>query len=466
MTNISVFKRKYSLKDGTITTSKNYFFWCNRKKINSHISNKKQAEKFAIEFVEEFEKNKLQQQIHNLTATISRAPTLIEKLQQDGWMVVDDNGKLDYKKNPKLIDAINNPTKSYGVKQAKQVGNILIKIFLTNKDELGNFQYNKITKKDAKSFYDRISINDMPNSMKNETMKALRAIFTYWDSDDMVFFNPFKKTSSLTPFTQEKKDNRSIFQKLEFRAIFDEDLLPTFYPDDKKWLSFIDSDYFKSFKFAALTGLRSGEIRCLTPSQFSNERILKVNRAFKANNTSLSNIGLPKWNKQRVIIVCDSAYNIIEDKLLSLEEDEYIFSNSVGNAIDASRWGKMFNYFMEMVSSYPALNRYFSGKHYTPHCLRKSLNTYLVNVSPVNNELIIDYFGWVEDTQSLQTKTQKKFYTKTTTEQLIPVANEIEKFFSGREMLWDILGKKVSSNELSFQETILLLKAKNLNKKD
>jgi integrase len=331
---------------------------------------------------------------------------------------------------------------------------LLHRIFETYADPLGNFPYNQITKSDAITLRGRLANYDMPNSMKNEFMKAIRAVYTFWDYDETITFNPFKKTSSFNDFTKTTKDNRDVFSDTELRAIFDFEVLEKAYPDDSKWQKFLQSDYFKSFLFCGLTGLRSSEARALIPSQIMNNRILTVDRAFKEKNVKVSSIGKPKRDKIRVIVLCDSAYEIIKDALEQNKPDEYIFKNDTGNnAIENSRWNKMFVYFMDMMRN--IYEPVFNDRYFTPHCLRKTLNTLLVNKYHCNNELVLDYLGWGENgTKSSLSKVQKEHYTITKAEDMLVVAQIIEKMYSGNEMYWFQILKSEDNKTDTRLETI------------
>ncbi len=455
MASINVFKIKFKNSTGELVESKNYYFNHNRKKVNTGISNMKRA----VEYVENFQAEEEAKAIAEAEAKKRKLPdgnSLLEKLKEDGWLAYDGK-KCLYEKNPKYILAQNTKKMTYGVQQAKMVGSVLRRTFEEKADELGQKPFNKITVTDVLAFRERLADFDFPNSTKNETMKALRAIYTFWMSREIVLFNPFRKTDTFNDFPLETKDEREIFSESELRTIFNRDLMERMYPNDKEWLKFLDSDYYRSFAFASLTGLRSGEVRCLQTEQIKNERILTVDRAFKQKNTK--DIGLPKAEKVRIVVLCDSAYKLIEDRMWN-KPKEYIFKNEKGNnAMEASRWNKKFLYFIEKIQKkYPTV---FGGKYYTPHCLRKSLNTLLVNKYMVSPELVIDYMGWGEAMKEQgRSKTQKKHYTFTKAEHLIIVAQAIEKMYSGREMLWQLMdGETDNETDLELKKLNNLLMA-------
>lgn len=431
----NVFKLKYKNSKGENVESKNYYFYHNRKKINTNRQNKRSAQAFLIKFLQDEEARSFLKRAESPEIHFS-SDTLLQKLKNEGWIAFDSDGNCLYKENPKYKWAKDSSSVSYGAKQAKQVGQILYRVFETHKDPIGTLNYNQITKLDAFDFRNRLANYNIPNSMKNEALKALRAVYTFWENDETIFYNPFKKTNTFQDFPRTTKDQRDTFSDVELKTIFNTDLMRKLYPDDKKWLLFLKSDYYKSYLFCALTGMRSAEVRSLLPSQIVNDRILTIDRAFKANNTKLSSIGPPKWNKTRVIVLCDSAYNIISQKLSHNNDDSYIFKNqSKTNAMEASRWNKEFAYFMEKIKlKYPNV---FGNRYFTPHCFRKTLNTLLIHKYKCNPELVIDYLGWGEDgTKSALSKVQKDHYTITKAENLLVVAQNIEKMYSGKTMLW------------------------------
>jgi integrase len=460
MTSVNVFKLSFKRANGERGESKNYYFYHNRKKVNTGIQNKRDALAYAEKFLAEQEVKTITKQ----KQAIKNNPdgtTLLEKLKEDGWIAFDENDKCQYWKNPKYIMAQTSSEVSYGVQQAKQVGSVLKRVFITNNDALGRIAYNKITKTDALAFRERLAkYNDIPNATKNEAMKAVRAIYTFWNYDETITFNPFRKSKSFHDFPKTTQDKRDVFSSAELQTIFNKELMKKLYPKDAEWLEFLESDYYKSYLFCALTGLRSAEARCLIPSQIKDERILTVDRAFKEKNTKKSSIGLPKCDKTRVVLLCDSAYEIIADRLEEDEPNKYIFRNKRGtNAIEASRWNKNFSYFMKQLQAkYPSV---FGGKYYTPHCLRKTLNTLLVNKYGCNPNLVIDYLGWGENiVKSNYSKIQKLHYTFTKAEHLIVVAQAIERMYSGREMLWMIMNKENdNATDLELKKMNMLIMA-------
>ncbi len=452
MASTTVFKLKYKNANGEILESKNYYFYDNRKKVNTQIQNKRLALEFAEKYIEERDKHKTVIQ----ERTIKKNPdgkTLLEKLREDGWIAFTKEEKCMYWKNPKYILAQTSSEMTYGVQQAKQVGSVLYRVLEVNQDALGDITYNKITKSHALSFRERLAGYKFPNSTKNEVMKALRAIYTFWDYDETITFNPFKKTSSFKDFPRETKDIRDTFSEAELKTIFNDEYMANLYPKDKEWLEFLESDYYKSYMFCALTGLRSSEVRCLIPSQITNDRILTVDRAFKEKNTKSASVGLPKFGKTRILVLCDSAYEIIADRIRWIDDskkNDYIFKNiKKNNAMEASRWNKNFQYFMEKIQEkYPTI---FGNRYFTPHCLRKTLNTLLVNKYFCSPELVIDYLGWGESiTKSSFNKIQKQHYTFTKAEHLFVIAQTIEKMFTGREMLWTMMSNE-HDNDTDFE---------------
>lgn len=430
-----MFKLKFKNSKGETVESKNYYFYYDRKKINTNRQNKRSAQAFLVKFLQDQEAQSFINQVNTLT-NIPNKNTLLQKLKNEGWIAFDNEGNCLYNKNPKYAMARNSKGVSYGAKHAIQVGNILRRVFEVHNDPMGNFPYNEITKSDAFDFRTRLANYEIPNSMKNEALKALRAVYSFWEGDETIYYNPFKKTNTFQDFPRNTKDKRDTFSDTEIQTIFNKDLMKTLYPKDKKWLSFLESDYYKSYLFCALTGMRSAEVRCLIPSQITNDRILTIDRAFKANNTKKSSISKPKWGKKRVIVLCDSAYKVIYENLTNNHDNSYIFKNqSKTNAMEASRWNKTFRYFMEKIKNiHPDI---FGGRYFTPHCFRKTLNTLLIYKYHCNPELVIDYFGWGEDgTKSALSKVQKDHYLIQKAETLLVVAQTIEKMYSGKQMLW------------------------------
>lgn len=150
-------------------------------------------------------------------------------------------------------------------------------------------------------------------------------------------------------------------------------------------------------------------------------------------------MGLPKWDKVRTIILCDSASACLGQRGLP---ESFVFQlPNKCNAIGSNRYIKIFSLFIGLIESKYAVASKKTGKplsftnskNYTPHCFRGSINSLLLNRAILNESSLQQYLGW---TKNILTTVQNVHYTKFDENAMWNIANEIEKLFSGREMAW------------------------------
>ncbi len=445
----TVFKNKHRQRNGAIFSDKYYSFKVQingkRKTIStSHTSKRKAQDEVNSIFNSEVKFAKLikdyfiESNVNNESSPVDivKMDTVLESLKGQGW--------LNWETHPKRVDS-KKQGKNYGSRQAKKISYAFNHMFLeTSKyNWFSGKRLETISRKDAQQLADELWLHRTSRGVRCEgnaelrevignykmNLVALKCFFTYcFDVLSIIDSNPFNGIRIPTSNSQEMKP---FFSKLHLQKMFDIDWLQTL-SNDKKWDKFIHSSVFKAYKFTALTGMRSGEVRALKWKQFRNGKILKIDRAFKENTTREEDIDFPKWNKVRTIVLSDSAHKIIHDGN-DHGGEEYVFMNSVGNAIDASSWSKKFSYFMEELQG----KLFFSDDHFTPHSFRGTLNTLLIGESSVSPVYIRQYLGW-SDSQPLSV-VQERHYTGRSIENTLLVAEAIQKLFTGEPLKWEMI---------------------------
>jgi len=443
------FRVQYNGKRKTIKTD-----FKNKRKAQEYVNSIYSSEtKFSDFLKEQFEDKAALEEKIRVESTISNEKlSVIEALKQHGWM--------NWETNPKRISQ-QKEGKNYGSRHAKNLAFNLNHLFVeTDKyDWFSNKEILSIKREDAQKlsnqlYQDRtvrgtvceedIELKDSIGNYKVNII-ALKSFFTFcFDNLGIIETNPFQRIRIPKSKQIQKK---AFFAQSQLRAMFDREFLENIEFDDiknkKKWISFLDSAYFKSYFFTALTGLRSGEVRALKWTQISEDIVVLINRAFKENTIQEKDVDTPKWGKVRTIILCDSAYRIIRENG-DHDHGSYVFSNKLGNALDASSWNKNFKFFISVLLG----NLLFSSDPYTPHSFRGSLNSLLVKEGNVSESLIRKYLGWTANNPL--SEVQEKYYTRFSNEDMLKIAEGIELVFSGKKLQHEYISEEEKHELASF----------------
>lgn len=454
-----VFKRKY--RNGEFSST--YFFKATidgkRRNFNTESANRKEAERIAKYY-----------ETHNvlIQAKLTKPDTVVSVIEETGWMIPSQNPKLK---------VATTEGRNYGLTQAKNIASAFNHMF--NKiEDLGEWRRwihkNKIlrsssfldyetfiskpahqlTHQDAINFISFLEeytsyLKENPLNknhkyfMRQNKMNivALKAFYTHTVdvlNDKRVPVNIF--AGRRIPLNKSPK-TKNFFDMEQLKIIFNDDFANFIIKD------FADSHIYKALKFSALTGMRSGEVRALHYSQFNRRipNILTINKAFKENVVKKDNIGLPKWDKTRVIYLCDSALELVGE---IPSYDDFVFKSHTGRAIPSGGYIRMFRFYLDLIER--AYNdkgiSFLGGKTYSPHSLRGGLNSFLLGSGEVKTHLIQDYFGW---TKKDLTQVQKNHYTKFAHLDSFKVARAIEKGFSGRDMVVPSSEKRVGLADIA-----------------
>jgi len=227
----------------------------------------------------------------------------------------------------------------------------------------------------------------------NKVFKLLKVSLTQAADDGYIQISP---ATGLADIKAVKKKKLYALQPADIRTVLSK---PSLFPNEHARLI---------FTVLATTGLRRSELLALTKKQITGTA-LTVNRAYK--DDSMKVIGLPKWDKVRVIALPHIAQEALK-KLLTPEFGLGISSRtlslwlrSVGQHAAALKE-------IEMPEAWLAL---------TPHMLRHSLNT-MLRISGLPDLLIAEFMSWEhQDLNKVQAG-----YTHLYAKNLQPVADMID----------------------------------------
>lgn len=472
-----VYQMKYKNKDGSYALSQNYYFKGvvdgKRKNINTHCANKRDAERFVKKWegntADDTEKLDLLSSASRFTVSGS----VVELIRETGWM--------EPARNPKFLKA-KVEEKNYGLVQAKKIAsafqhmfdkmdyftewetfirrnNILKTANISYYEKFVNTNVKELTKEDAIHFI--IFLKEYTDWEKKVHLEAnskhflcqhkinlvaLKSFFTYSVEINLLSNNIFHK---IRIPSNVKEEHKNFFEMEQLKVLFNDDFAR--YIDEE----FYNSSHFRALKFAALTGMRSGEVRALRFRQFNkkNPHILVVDSAFKENVIKKESIDKPKWEKVRTIYLCTSAMECVGE---IGRDNEFVFATKKGTAIGAGRYIKELEKYLDKAER-AYLNNFkkslLNNMKYTPHSFRGTLNSYLLSISTVGEHLIQEYFGW---TKKALTPVQRKYYTAYNDNEAFKIAKYIELGFSGRTMeLPKIEDQKEGIGLLDMMNTLL-----------
>ena len=172
------------------------------------------------------------------------------------------------------------------------------------------------------------------------------------------------------------------------------------------------------FTILATTGLRRSELLALHPDQLKDD-VLVVDRAYK--DDSLKVIGSPKWDKVRVIPLCDIALKALKE---AFEENPHSNEPLRVSSRMLSIWFKTIRTHALQLD----LERPEAWKELTPHVLRHSLNTNL-RLAGVVDILVAEYLSWEHQGGNAV----QEGYTHVYAENLRPVADCIDTMYGEEE---------------------------------
>lgn len=162
------------------------------------------------------------------------------------------------------------------------------------------------------------------------------------------------------------------------------------------------------------TGLRRAELSAIQGKQLKRAKlgdrtiyILDISQSFKDENQT--EIGLPKWNIQRIIPLAEST----GQRLWKYKKGDEDFLLKTGNSV----WTDSFAYTKAIAGV---------TEDFSPHKLRHALNTKLIEIG-VNPTLVQEYFGWHHQDRNRVQEGYTHIYIKA----LMEVADKIEELING-----------------------------------
>lgn len=218
--------------------------------------------------------------------------------------------------------------------------------------EFSNLKMGKIRRTDILALRSRMRVRIVEESARarngglntvNKTISALLVIFHEARYREEIRTDPAEQIGPL-PYERDQPD---IFTLEEIAALSDPQVWHT--PEQRDF-----------FRLAALTGMRSGEISALHRSQLVGN-ILSINRAMKG----AGEIGLPKCNKIRRVILCPEAASIIAEHKGSVFHE--------GGAIRGETWRRK-----GLAAAIQRAGIDAEDRKLVPHSFRHTLNTYLL----------------------------------------------------------------------------------------
>jgi len=184
--------------------------------------------------------------------------------------------------------------------------------------------------------------------------------------------------------------------------------------------------------FFACSGCRVGEVRALkwNAIDLKTGRV-KIDQAFKSEKE----LGLPKWNKIREIVLSPSLLSQINkwyETTYYNNPDNFVFPTADGFSVGITWIRKNFLKFFKRIDEDENSEFKIDNRQLTPHVFRHSLNTNLLaaEVSPL---LVQTFLGWSSDEQKILTKVQKG-YTGLELLRLETVSETIENIYFSKKI--------------------------------
>jgi len=158
---------------------------------------------------------------------------------------------------------------------------------------------------------------------------------------------------------------------------------------------------YRVFKTAAWTGMRCGEILGGGVGQLS-DGIFSVDHAWKHHKAEET--GDPKWGKKRLIALAPTIRTDLE-RWIGERSSGLIFAYEDGRRLHAGWWRESFKALLK--SSQIAIG----ARHLTPHSLRHSLNTHLLEAGV--DPLRVQVYLWGTKVEAGHAGIQRQGITKT-----------------------------------------------------
>ena len=419
------------------------------------------------------------------------------------YQFLKSNLWLDELKNPLYVGYANETT-NYHLHYAHSRKNVrYLQIILEEiKDPIRDLIFYKVSRSDVEAFKERLARmtkyvdghnheRDITNTFRNRVLFAFSTIWSYYlrKGDKKLDSNPFLMVEKFKKNKEPKK--KFVFSPEIYRFLFDREILEELEPlssystkrgnvvkklTKEKWEEIIYSVWIDFFEFVFLTGLRGSEAAAVCVKQFANPkdynyRVLDVNRAFKAglrkdivnsNNGSVEIIGNTKTEETRTIVLCDRAYEIAMKYIKGKSDDDLLFTlpmegknNVYSTYLLSQKRADVFNIFInEMNEQFGFCEN--DTEVLSLHGFRSSLNSVLLGVPYLNENLVAYTMGWASKSISF---VQRKHYTyHDRVMDLIQVANQINLLYLGKPLDWKPLSVEQKENKFEKRKAEILNK--------
>lgn len=218
----------------------------------------------------------------------------------------------------------------------------------------------------------------------NRVIGNLKTCFRYLIADRVIWANPFDTIGMI----RHEEAQTPTLSNVEIRRLLLEPELyemPDGYRGSKEGSTTLLTAH-AFFALAALTGMRSGEIRALQWSQYNRSReVLRITHAMKGHGESRD---LPKWNKIREIPLDPRVVTFLEalrEDSLHVADTDYIFCYDTGRPIGRTWYVKRWQHIREKFERPTLLTK----------SLRHSFNTRLLEAG-APALLLQMYLGWAK----------------------------------------------------------------------
>lgn len=240
----------------------------------------------------------------------------------------------------------------------------------------------EITPRDCQQLFVRLEKRLGLSNTLEKCRGVISLIFNEAVENGDIPRNPMRRLGQI----QYEKQHHTILTKEQLRLLFAE--APGVWGDELG---------YRVFLFAALTGMRMGEILALQWRQVDLELgKVTIDRAWK----TLTEAGLPKWNKIRTIPLSQTVIDILtaqRESSIRLDKEDLVFCYDDGDRLGVTWWLKRFHKALETLR-YEENGREKVGIDWKelgikPHGFRHAVNTYALEAG--GNPIMIDeYLGW------------------------------------------------------------------------
>ncbi len=210
----------------------------------------------------------------------------------------------------------------------------------------------------------------------NKIMAGVKVIMGEAVLNRDIPYNPCIGIARLEP----GKNKRGAFTREELLVLFDK----------KNWRN---EEARACFLLDAMTGMRCGEVLAFPWGCYLDDGVLDIVNAWK----DTEELGTPKWDKPRAIPASNQTRKLLDwykkRRKRTAAKDLLFCQEETGGRRDSTWWNKNFAGPMTR-SNLPSLDA--DGRKRTPHSLRHSLNTILLQAG-CNPLLVREYLGWSED---------------------------------------------------------------------